>query len=281
MNTISGAISAEDYHADKTGGPPSLSSSIASVLLTQSPLHAWLKHPRLNPKYREIESTRFDLGSAAHALLLEGEDRMVVVDANDWRTKVAQLERDDARAKGMFPILRHQFYDVTNMVAEARKFIETTELAGIFEQGMPEQTAMWTDGDIHCRARFDLITNDRKILLDYKTTDSADPETFIRQIGRMNYDLQAEFYCAAVEECAQVSPTFVFLVQEIAEPYSCSLVGLSNAYREIGKAKAGGAMDKWARCISSGAWPGYGAAIHYAEPAAWQVAAMETGEYIL
>lgn len=274
MNTIT-AMSAEAYHADPCDRP-SLSSSIANVLLTQSPLHAWLKHPRLNPKYREIESARFDLGSAAHALLLEGEDRMVVVDANDWRTKVAQLERDDARAKGMFPILRHQFYDVTNMVAEARKFIETTELAGIFERGKAEQVAVWTDGEISCRARFDWLTDDRKILLDYKSTDSADPETFIRQIGRMNYDLQAEFYSAAVEECAQVSPTFVFLCQEITEPYSCSLVSLSNAYREIGKAKCAGAMDRWAKCLNTGQWPSYGPAIHYAEPAAWQVAVLET-----
>jgi len=273
-------MSSEKYHADDTANPPSLSASIASVLLTQSPLHAWLAHPRLNPNYKEVETSRFDLGQAAHALLLEGEDRMVVVDANDWRTKLAQTERDDARAKGMYPILRHQFYDVTNMVAEAKRFIANTELVGIFERGKPEVVATWTDGEIHCRSRFDWLTDDRKIILDFKTTDSADPETFIRQIGRMNYDLQAEMYVKAVEECVQVTPTFVFVVQEISAPYACSLVSLSNAYREVGKAKVGGAMDRWAACLKSGKWPGYPPSIHYAEPAAWQVAAMETGEYL-
>lgn len=278
MNTIA-QMSAEKYHADPCE-QPSLSASIAQILLTQSPLHAWLAHPRLNPNYKEVETSRFDSGQAAHALLLEGEDRMVVVDANDWRTKIAQTEREDARAKGMYPILRHQFYDVTNMVAEAKRFVANTELVGIFELGKSEVVATWNDGQIYCRSRMDWLTDDRKIVLDYKTTDSADPETFIRQIGRMNYDLQAEFYVKAVEECAQVTPTFVFLVQEISAPYACSLVSLSNAYREVGKAKVGGAMDRWAACLKSGKWPSYPPSIHYAEPAAWQVAAMETGEYL-
>jgi len=279
MNTIQSNVSAEAYHGDPCE-EPSLSSSIAKILLTQSPLHAWLAHPRLNPKYRAREDSRFDLGSAAHALLLEGEDRMTVLDFDDYRKKDAQQQRDDARAAGRFPILRHQFYDVTAMVAEARKFIESTELAGIFQRGKPELTATWTDGEIHCRARFDWLTDDRKIILDLKTTDDARPEVFIRQIARMGYDLQAEFYVKAVEECAQVSPAFVFLAQEIEPPYSCSLVGLSNAYREIGKAKCGGAMDRWARCLSTGKWPSYNPAIHWAEPAAWQVAAMESGEFL-
>jgi len=278
MNTITG-MSAERYQADPCD-QPSLSSSIAKILLTQSPLHAWLSHPRLNPKFAEVESSRFDLGSAAHALLLEGEDRMVVVDANDWRTKIAQTERDDARSKGMYPILRHQFYDVTNMVAEAKRFIESTELAGIFERGKPELVATWTDGEVSCRAKFDWITDDRKIVLDYKSTDSANPEQFARQIARLGYDLQAAWYTMAVEETCQITPEFVFLCQEISEPYACSLIGLSNAYKELGRAKAGGAMDRWARCLSSGKWPGYSNQIAYAEPQAYQLAQMESGEFL-
>jgi hypothetical protein len=278
MNTIT-EMNAEAYHADPCP-EPSLSSSIAKILLTQSPLHAWLAHPRLNPKYRPREDSRFDLGSAAHALLLEGDDRMVVVDAHDWRTKAAQEQRDAARLAGKHPILRHQFYDVTAMVAEARKFIESTELAGIFQRGKPELTATWTDGEIHCRARFDWLTDDRRVVLDYKSTESAEPNQFIRQIARMGYDVQASFYTIAVEETCQVTPEFVFLAQEIEAPYACSLVGLSNAYKEIGRAKVGGAMDRWARCMSSGKWPAYSNQIAYAEPNAYQIADMESGKYI-
>ena len=37
---------ARDYHADP-GETPTLSASIAKRIVNESPLHAWLKHPRL------------------------------------------------------------------------------------------------------------------------------------------------------------------------------------------------------------------------------------------
>ena len=66
-------------------------------------------------------------------------------------------------------------------------------------------------------------------ILDYKTTENAEPETFIRQIGRMSYDLQAEFYVRGGKAVIEREPIFIFLAQEISEPYSCSLVGLANS----------------------------------------------------
>ena len=89
-------MTAQDYHA----GPcpaPELSNSLIKVLLGQSPLHAWTKHPKLNPGFRQYESDKFDRGTAAHSMLLEGEDNIVIVDAEDWRTKAAKEAREAAR----------------------------------------------------------------------------------------------------------------------------------------------------------------------------------------
>ena len=44
-------ISAEAYHADPAP-EPSLSSSVAKILVNLSPAHARIAHPRLNPDYR-------------------------------------------------------------------------------------------------------------------------------------------------------------------------------------------------------------------------------------
>ena len=57
-----------EYHADPCP-EPSLSSSIIRLLCSASPLHAWTAHPRLNAAYVAEESDRFDVGTAAHALL--------------------------------------------------------------------------------------------------------------------------------------------------------------------------------------------------------------------
>jgi hypothetical protein len=264
-------LSSDIYHADPCPAP-SLSSSIANVLLTQSPAHAWLAHPRLNPRFEREVDSRFDLGSTAHAMLLErDESKVVIVEADDWRTKAAKEARDGAHAEGKYAILARHYAAVQQMVSAAHSYIQTTELRGILDTGTPELSLVWQDGDVWCRARPDMLSSDRRVCLDYKTTESANPNDFGRQIGRMNYDLQAEFYLRGLFQA-----TFVFLVQEISPPYACSLVSLSNAYRAIGEAKAERAVVMWKECLVANRWPAYPAQICYTEPSSYQL-----GEYAL
>jgi hypothetical protein len=264
-------LTAAEYHADPAIRP-SLSNSIAQILIDQSPAHAWLKHPRFNPNYVSEENSRFDLGSAAHMMLLEKRvDGIVIVDAADWRTKAAKEQRDAARANGQFPVLRYQFEKMEAATIAARQFIDTTELAGILETGTVEQTLLWEDGGVYCRCKPDVLSADKRILLDYKSTENAEPEAFIRQIGRMSYDLQAEWYVRGVKDLTGTEPVFVMLAQEITAPYACSLVALSNAYREVGKVKVSRALAIWNKCVRDNTWPAYSTRIAYAEPTPWQV----------
>ena len=87
------------------------------------------------------------------------------------------------------------------MVRVAKNKIESSELAGIFKNGKPEQTLTWKEGNIYCRARLDFLRNDHLVILDYKTTDSADPEACVRKIGQMGYDIQASFYKRGLVAC--------------------------------------------------------------------------------
>lgn len=259
-------LTSDEYHADPAP-VPSLSSSIASILLNQSPQHAYLAHPRLNPFFERSSTSRFDLGSAAHMMLLErSNSKIVIVQADDWRTKAAKEARDAAQAQGNYAVLERQYNDIVEMVASARGYIGTTELSAILRHGIPEQSVFWQEGEIWCRARPDMLSADQAVILDYKTSDSAAPEHFAKQIGRMNYDLQAEFYLRGVPNA-----TFVFLVQEITPPYACSLISLSNAYREVGQLKVKRAIKIWSECMESQRWPGYTSKILYAEPKAWDL----------
>ena len=271
MNATLLPLTAAQYHADPAIRP-SLSNSIAQILIDQSPAHAWLAHPRLNPNYEPTEDSRFDIGSAAHMMLLERRiDAIVIVDAADWRTKAAKEQRDAARANGQLAVLRYQFERMEQMVIAARQFIDTTELAGILETGAAEQTLMWEQDGAHCRCRPDLMAAGNAVVLDYKSTENAEPEAFIRQIGRMSYDLQAEWYVKGVKELTGSEPTFVFLAQEITAPYACSLISLANSYREVGKSKVSRALAIWNKCVHDDHWPAYSTRIHYAEPTSWQL----------
>jgi PDDEXK-like domain of unknown function (DUF3799) len=277
MNQGIHSLSAEQYHADPCP-TASLSSSVAGILLDQSPSHAWLSHPRLNPNYvREPADSRFDLGSAAHLMLLERrEDKIARVAAADWRTKAAKEARAAAQANGQYAILDRHYFAVVEMVAAARAFVNTTELAGIFETGEPERAVLWQERDMWYRCRPDLLSADRRVCLDYKTTASAAPDAFAKQIGRMGYDLQSEFYTRGLFAVTEIEPTFVFLAQEITPPYACSLVALSNAYREVGRAKVTRAMKIWETCVRANDWPSYTNQICYAEPTPWQLTDIET-----
>jgi hypothetical protein len=139
-------LTAGVYHADPCS-KPSLSASIAKVLCDESPAHAWQRHPRLNPAYQREETSTFDVGSAAHAMLLEDNDPCVGVAAKDWRTKDAREQRDAIRQMGRIPLLMDQYERVIELAAHARTALREldmwpTPLTG----GKPEQTIIWREG---------------------------------------------------------------------------------------------------------------------------------------
>jgi hypothetical protein len=266
-----------DYHADPAP-VPSLSSSIAGVLLARSPLHAWHAHPRLNPAYVNEDKEAFDLGRAAHALLLEGDDRMQVIDAENYRTKAAQEARDAARAAGKHPVLPHQYADVLAMrEAALRAISDCADLSGLDlkRDGTPEQAVLWQEGDAWLRCRPDWLSTDRRVVIDYKSTTDATPAAFQRQIVRMGYHFQDAFYSRGLKAATGTEPMFVFLAQENTAPYRCSFHACGPSLRQIAEGEIDRAVKVWTRCIQTGKWPAYRLDIHYAEATAWQMAEYE------
>lgn len=274
-------IPAAQYHADEVDAPsPTLSCSIAKILLNQTPAHARLAHPRLNPDYEGgDEATRLDIGTACHALLLEGIDSVAVCEFADWRTKAAQEARDVARLEGKIPLLAKQYETVQKMAGIAKK--AAFDAGFDLSIGKPEQTVIWQEGDVWCRARPDWLANDHRLILDYKTTELPSPKAWMRAMAGLGYDVQDEFYRRGVHSatlgnklCAL--PDFVFMVQQTFEPYLCFFVELSNTMREIADIKVERALAIWRTCLAADVWPGWTQSIHEAEATPWQLAEAET-----
>ena len=267
-------ITAAEYLADPVV-EPSLSASIARTLLDRSPRHAWWAHPRLNPAYRTDHDEKFDLGTAAHALLLEGpgEDRLVTIEADDWRTKSSQEARAAARAAGNVPLLGRQVLEVMAMVRAARQ-----QLAAHLDppmplaHGMPEAALVWQERDVWCRARLDWLHADRRTVDDYKTTvGSANPDAWTRgSLFGLGYDVQAAFYLRGVKAVFGLEADFRFVVQEAAPPYALSVIGLAPSVLQLAHRKVEYAIDRWRACLASGRWPGYPSHPCYAEAPPWE-----------
>jgi hypothetical protein len=184
-------VPADVYHADPAPRP-SLSASLINVLLTESPRKAWHCHPKLNPDFREEHDSKFDLGTCAHAVLLENDaSKIVIVQADDWRTKAAKEQRDLARAAGKTPLLERHYDDVRKMVDIALAFIEESEIAEFWHAGKSEVTGVSLEpSGVWLRCRFDRIAAGHRVIIDYKTTVDASPDPFSRLLVRMGYHIQ-------------------------------------------------------------------------------------------
>lgn len=270
-----------EYQADPCPAP-SLSAGIVDTLTRESPLHAWASHPKLNPEWRPEVDSRFDIGTAAHALLFEGMDNCVIVEADDWRTKVAKETRDAIRATGKLPLLAKHYDAVQEMVMAAnRAWAHNDDLKGYaLSDGKNEWSIIWQDEQTWCRCRPDHLSKDRRLMIDAKFTDtSANPQMFERQIERMGYDSRAAFYLNG--NAATGGPEdalYVYLIQEVKPPYAAAFIGLDPAYMDLGHRKVDTAMAIWRSCMASGNWPGYTNRIHYAAPPAYAIAHWEEQE---
>jgi hypothetical protein len=258
-------ISDEEYHANGFCKVPCYSNSIGKIILNKSPLHAWMAHPKLNKNYEHVEKASFDLGSAAHAALLEGFDICTVIEAKDWRTKAAQEARDLAYLKGKIPVLPNQYEAIQAMVKVAHEAIfNCKDLGGLrLSDGKSEQTILLIEGELHIKMRLDWLANDRSVILDYKTTEIASPDAWMRSISSMGGDMQSGLYTKGVEILAGNEPNFIFMVQETAPPYAVYFIGMSGQYVEHGLQKTQTALEIWCQCMKTGIWPAYSDRILY------------------
>jgi hypothetical protein len=249
---------------------PSLSAGIAHTLITKSPMHAKAEHPKLSPQYVAKDADKFDIGTASHSMILEGEDKVCVVEADDWRKKESQEKRDDARKNGLTPLLRKHYEAVTQMVGVAKSFMAECEIGPRIKDADAELTMLWQERDLWMRARPDLWSKDRRVLVNYKTSESAEPNTFIRLIPRLGYDLSAAFYERGARILGHQAQEF-FVVLEINPPFACSLVGLDPAMREVADSKLALALKAWRRCMETDLWPAYPLNVCYASPTSWEL----------
>lgn len=264
----------EIYHADPCPAP-ALSNSLIKPLLQQSPYHAGLQHPKLNPDRTVENGKAFDLGTAAHALLLEGADRCRVIEADDYRTKAAREDRDLAYADGVTPLLRAQYDAAKVMVERAREYLEHTEFAGVLSRGKPEQSFFWQELGIWLKARADFLTDERDLILDYKST-GLPPARWKRAIPEQGYDTQSLLYPRGLSVLGHPGCRFVFLVQETCEPYACWLVESSESMRELASMKVARAIRTWGECLRQQRFPSYPTTVQHAEAPAWAMVEEES-----
>lgn len=303
MNTLLYECSIPDYHADKLGGgPPTLSASIANLLVTRSPAHAWEAHPRLGgrpgrevvsedgevdePESREEKKATDDMraGTIVHALVLgRGEDAIEVVPSEElatngaMTTKAARARKDAAKALGRVAIAEPKMarYEraADHIRAELRRRKididpKASEVAMLWEETADDGTI------VQCRGLVDnlLLTSVWATLLDLKTGADASPLALPRKVLAFGSDLQAAAYSSGFAKIRPALAGFIdfrWLFCELRSPYAVVVAKPSGEMRELGARRWRRAVNLWARCLHDNSWPAYPDEIVSVEPPPW------------
>lgn len=261
------------YHADDTGDTPTLSASIAQLLITRSPAHAKAAHPKLNPDYERETESKWDIGTAAHSLLLEGIENVHIVQADNWRTKAAQEERDEARANGRVPLLANQWDRVRRMVDAANRQLDNQHLnPRPFTDGTPEVCIAFDIDGVKCRALVDWVHTGGVAVADYKTTSAiAHPAAWGKTALAIGADIQVVMHSLAVEAAYGSVPEWVYVVQETYEPFALSVLRPAPSFVALGTDKVRAAVKVWRDCLTTNRWPGYPMGVSPLEPPPWAI----------
>ena len=261
---------AAEYHQDP-GPVPSLSSTIARLLIAKTPAHAKAAHPRLTPDAPRRDTDATDMGTAVHQLLLR-DDRVDVLDFDSYRTNDAKAARDLSRAAGRVPMLAHKWEEANAIAQAVRERIADLNLNPVpFTEGTAEHVIRWEEpGGVCCRAMLDWLRDDLEFIDDLKTTSDASPRGFQRKVWSLRYDIQAAFYIRAVATPPFPTPRFRWVAVETEYPYLVTVHeldkhALANAHERVTQA-----IDLWRQCMDTDFWPGYTDAVCEVGAVPWE-----------
>ena len=256
-------ISDTEYHRQD-----SLSATGAKKLLACPARFKW---ERDNPP--APTKPVFDFGKLAHRAILGEGGEIVVVDADNWLTKAAKEQRQEAYDRGATPVLRAE----VDAAEQMRQSVLAHPMAAtLLADGRAELSGSWTDKatGVHLRFRPDWYNDNLVVCADVKTAASADPDEFRRAAAKFGYHLQAAWYQSGLSAHG-IDARFIFIVVEKTPPYPVSVIELDDEAIAEGRRLMREAIDLYARCTDTGIWPAYGDDITLISLPAWALPDME------
>lgn len=265
---------AEAYHADPCK-VPSLSRSLAHVMVSESPAHAFAAHPNLGRRVG-TSTEEMDFGDVGHALLLGKGKSFAVWPEDSWRGKEAGLFWDKAMAEHCTPVLKKNLNRAEEMAGIARDRMVKLGLGNPFDDATSElkneTVAVWTERGIWCRAMLDAPRLEQGIIFDLKTTNSAHPRAIAARAGPMGHHMQDSWYRRAVTTLRpelEGRLKFIFIHVETKYPFAVTPVEMNGEFKTIGTSACEAAIELWRRCTETNHWPAYAEKLITIEPKPW------------
>jgi len=245
---------------------PSLTQSIAKVIVEKSVLHAMWEHPRLVPATTEDdEAEKYvkaqAIGNAAHKLVLGRGKDIAVLDFKDFKTKDAQAARDEANAAGNVPILAKHMARAELMALSCRKQLDVHQDADAFTGGAGEVMICWQEDGLWFRSLIDWLHDDLRTVDDFKTTGmSVAPHVLGARAEAAGWHIQAAMIERGLDILAPETAgrrRFRFIGQENEQPFALSVMHMNEHWLTMGRKQLDYAVNVWRQAMQSGVWEGY------------------------
>jgi exodeoxyribonuclease VIII len=226
-----------------------LSASLGKALL-RSPAHA--KAMLDNPS---TPTPSMVFGTVVHGLVLEPHRQDIyVVKRENWTTKAGKEEREALEATGL-PIVNAQD---EICALKTRDAVLNHPLAfELLSRCQAREQEIYWNGHLGVPHKAKLDAVGSNLVVDLKTTQSADPDDFARSAISYGYHIQAANYSTAFETEYGNTPTFYFVAVETAPPYGVSVFTMDAAAIDEGRRLMRKAAALYKACMESGEWPGY------------------------
>jgi len=255
QNKLYQKLSNDRYHADKG----SISTSFIKKMLI-SYVHANYKDD--SPKK---STPAMELGTAFHALTLEGGEGVVVAPDVNKRTQLGKMELAD------FEVLhKHELVISQGVMDTAIKMHESVMSHPIASKlltgGVAEQSIFWDHKGQQLRCRPDYYKDG--VIIDLKSAQNASPAGFAKAVATYHYDLQEAIYR---DGCATQLTVldFIFVVTESTAPYLTAVYRLKKEDVALARVKYHELLLNWKNCNDLGQFPGYSDEILEIELPGW------------
>lgn len=188
---MSNEINFEEYKAIK---------AINASFLKACSFGAYQGYKQLHePSY---ESDAMAMGSAVHCAVLEPDkflERYAISEKFDRRTKAGKeaAAAFEAANVGKFVI---DSEDASKIERIRTNCLAIPQIREAIERFDKEKSITWGDGQF--KARLDLCDAVNGVVIDLKTTRSADQREFTNQLISLRYDIQLLHYCKAINATA-------------------------------------------------------------------------------
>lgn len=218
-----------------------------------TPAHC--KHRMTEP---ESETPALRLGHLTHSAILEPESAKtwaIAPEGLDFRTKEGRAWKEANTEKEIVPWTEHQ------RISAMRDAVWRHPAAGQLLLGARVERSIfaWDEPTgLPVKARVDAIAP--VALVDLKTTESAAPRAFAKDMARFRYHVQGAFYLdlyAAIHPETVQAEAFLIIAVEKSPPYAVAVYLIERAAIDKGRAEYRRDLDLFAQCYRADCWPAY------------------------